>query len=124
MVEAERNEAEQHIRNAIGRPASREFTNAFVASARDSYRVKAVCGLSEWILCKKELVEEAFCNGQLDGDSNEAWGSWRGFVDKLKQVKQLPCVTVDYILLLSFSVCTVGSTPYRSSYLLCTHAIL
>ena len=100
MVEAERNEAEQHIRNAIGRPASREFTNAFVGSARDSFRVKAVCGLSEWILCKKEMVEAikvAFRNGQLDGDNEKAWGSWRGFVDKLKQIKQLPCVTVDYI---------------------------
>ena len=104
VVEAERHESEQQIRNAIGRPASREFTNAFLCSVRDPYRVKTVCGLSEWILCKDEVVQAikgAFCNGQLDGDTmkskEKVWGSWRGFVDKLKHVKQLPCVRVDYL---------------------------
>ena len=101
-MEAERHEAEQHIRNAIGRPASREFTNAFLSSVRYPDRVKTVCGLSEWILCKDEVVQaikRAFFHGQLDGDTvkskEKVWGSWRGFVDKLNNVKQLPCVRVD-----------------------------
>jgi len=78
VVEAECHEAEQHIRNAIGRPASREFTNAFLSSVRYSDRVKTVCGLSEWILCKEEVIQaikRAFCNGQLDGDTVKKCGA-------------------------------------------------
>jgi len=82
---------EDKLRGLLGQPITHDFTHKLLESVPDPDRLKKSCGLTEWVICRREHAENvrrAFKLNKLDGNTDKCWDSWHSLVKEL--MKYLP----------------------------------
>ena len=87
------NTGEDCLRGLLGLPIINDFTREFKDSVPDPTLLEKQCGLTEWVVCRRETarrVRARFISGDLSGNKKDAegkyWDRWPSFILSLRQI--------------------------------------
>ena len=89
---SDRKNGEDCLRGLLGLPIIDDFTRDFRDSVPFPEILENQCGLTEWVVCRRETVQRVrarFVSGELSGNVEDGdgkyWDPWLMFVHKLKE---------------------------------------